>query len=317
MTSYNSKQLYITSFDYPLNSVKTLFFKRETFDLLYKKKECSIKMFIGSDWSIVGSGFKFYGPKDLKIVYTISNIEKHDFEYISKYLLTYINSEKSDKNIELVLSLISNTSNNTTVIEYRLEYEKESDYDYLNNLIDISIIQEILCQFCFDAIDIFKSYNKNKLNNTESIILNHSFIIEKNYKKAFNFFYNWENIAKSIKTDEIWKIKNEKNPNDNPNYNNFSVKINKNIKIHYKVVSILEDKNKIEIIYDKTTNSFPALNSYIKLDFIKLSENTCFFLYETHLPININSFLFNTISNYVYYCNRKSKIYLENSYKKL
>ena len=87
MTSYNSKQLYITSFDYPLNSVKTLFFKRETFDLLYKKKECSIKMFIGSDWSIVGSGFKFYGPKDLKIVYTISNIEKHDFEYISKLLV--------------------------------------------------------------------------------------------------------------------------------------------------------------------------------------------------------------------------------------
>ena len=315
MTCYKSKQLYITSFDYPLNSIRALFSK--AFDLLYKKQECSIKMFLGSDWSIIGSGLIFYGPNDLKIVYNVSNIEKHDFEYISKYLVTHINSEKSDKNIELVLSLISNTSNNATVVEYRLEYEKESDFDYIKNMVDITLMQKIISQFCCDANHLFKSYSKDNPNNKESLILNHSFIIHKNYKEAFNFFYNWENIAKSLKTDTIWKIMKENNSDDNSKYKNFTVQINKNIKIHYKVVSINENKNKIEIIYDKTANSFPALNAFIKLEFIHLSDNLCFFLYETHLPINISSSLFNTISNYVYYCNKKSKIYFEKTNKKL
>jgi hypothetical protein len=301
-----------------LNSVKTLFFKRQTFDLLYKKKECNIKMFIGSDWSIIGSGFQFNGPNNLKLVYTISKIVKGDFEHISKYLVTHINSEKSDKNIALVLSLISNTSNNSTVIEYRLEYEKESDYDYIIKLLDISLFQKILSKFCFDANDLFKRYNIENINNSEYIRMNHSFIIQKNYKEAFNFYYNWENIAKSLQTEDIWKINQENNQNDtNSNYKSFSVNINKNIKIVYKIVSLKEDKNKIEIIYNKTANSFQALNAYIKMEFINLSKDTCFFLYETHLPININSSLFNTISNYLYYCNKKSKIYFENSNLKL
>ena len=318
MTNFNSKQIYITSFDYPLNSVKKLFFKRQTFDLLYKKKECNIKMFIGSDWSIIGSGFQFNGPNNLKIVYTISKIVKGDFEHISKYLVTYINSEKSDKNIALVLSLISNTSNNSTVIEYRLEYEKESDYDYIIKILDISLFQKILSKFCIDANDLFKRYNIENINNIEYIRMNHSFIIQKNYKEAFNFYYNWENIAKSLQTEDIWKINQENNQNDtNSNYKSFSVNINKNIKIVYKIVSLKEDKNQIEIIYNKTANSFQALNAYIKMEFINLSKDTCFFLYETHLPININSSLFNTISNYLYYCNKKSKIYFENSNLKL
>lgn len=318
MTNFNSKQIYITSFDYPLNSVKTIFFKRQLFDQLYKKKECNVKMFIGSDWSIIGSGFQFNGPNNLKIVYTISKIVKGDFEHISKYLVTYINSEKSDKNIALVLSLISNTSNNSTVIEYRLEYEKESDYDYIIKILDISLFQKILSKFCFDANDLFKRYNNENINNSEYIRMNHSFIIQKNYKEAFNFYYNWENIAKSLQTEDIWKINQENNKNDaNSNYKSFSVNINKNIKIVYKIVSLKEDKNKIEIIYNKTANSFQALNAYIKMEFINLSKDTCFFLYETHLPININSSLFNTISNYLYYCNKKSKIYFENSNLKL
>ena len=191
MTNNNSKQLYITSFDYPLNSVKKLFFKRQTFDLLYKKKECNIKMFIGSDWSIIGSGFQFNGPNDLKVVYTITKIVIGDFEHINKYLVTHVNSQKSDKNIELVLSLISNTSNNSTVIEYRLEYEKESDYDYIMNLVDIKLLQKILSQFCFDAKDLFKTFNLEKLNNSELLILNHSFIIHKNYllKRDLTFLF--------------------------------------------------------------------------------------------------------------------------------
>ena len=317
MRNNNSKQLYITSFDYPLNSITTLFFKRQTFDLLYKKKDYNIKMFIGSDWSIIGSGFQFNGPNNLIMVFTISGIVKDDFEYISKYLVTHINSQKIDKNIELVVSFFSNTYNNTTVIEYRLEYEKESDCDYIFKLINISIIQEILSKFCFEAKALFKAFTNENLNNTESLKINHSFLIQKSYKEAFNFFYNWKNISKSLKTEDIWEIKEDNNPNENSNYKNFSIYINKNINIHYKVVSIKEDKNKIEIIYDKTSNSFPALNAFIKMEFINLSNNSCIFMYETGLPININSSLFNSISSYLYYCNNKSKIYIEKSSKNI
>ena len=316
MRNHLSKQLYITSFDYPLNSVKALFFKSQTFDLLYKKEECFIKMFIGSDWSIIDSGFCYFGPNNIKLVYKVSKIDIHDFEYINKYLLTHINDEKNEKYIELVLSLICNTSNNSTIIEYRLEYEKESDFEYFNNIIDISLMKKILFQFCSEVKNLFKNYNKenmNKLNNIESLKVNHSFIIKKNYKEAFNFFYNWENIAKSIKTDGVWIIKRENEPNDNSNYKNFSVIINENIKTHYQISSINEEKDKIEIVYNKTANSSPALNTYIKLEFINLSKDVCYFLYETHLPINITSSVFNTISDYVYYCNKKSKDYFENN----
>ena len=310
-----SKQLYITSFNYPLNSVKSLLFKSQTFDLLYKNKEFSIKMFIGSDWSIIGSGFSFLGPNNLKIVFIVSNVEIDDFEYINKYSITHINGKKNEKNAAIVLNLISNTSNNSTVIEYRLEYDKESDFEYITNLLDISLTRKILIHFCNGASGLFKKYDKENPNNKESLKINHSFTIKKNYKDAFNFYYNWENIAKSLKTDKIWIIKREHEQKDNPNYNNFSVIINENIKIHYKVVSIYEDKNKIEIVYKKTCNSFPALNDYIKFSFFNISKDLCFFLYETHLPINTNSYLFNNCANYLFYCNNKSKVYFEKMIK--
>ena len=315
MKNFISNQLYITTFNYPLNSVKTLLFKSQTFDLLYKNKEFSIKMFIGSDWSIVGSGFSFCGPNNLTIVYTVSEIEIDDFATINKFSMAYINSKKNEKNVAIVLNLISNTSNNSTVIEYRLEYENKSDFEYISNILDISLIKNIIKKFCDGASGIFKKYVKENPNNKESLKINHSFTIHKNYKDAFNFYYNFENIAKSLKTDKIWIIKFENEENDNPEYNNFSVIIKENIKMHYKVVSIYEDKVKIEIIYKKTSNSCPALNEYIKFAFFNISKNLCFFLYETHLPINTNSLVFNTTAKYLYYCNNKSKIYFEKNNK--
>ena len=315
MKNLISYQLYITTFNYPMNSVKTLLFKNQTFDSLYKNKEFSIKMFIGSDWSIVGSGFSFFGPNDLKIVCIVSGIEVDDFETINKFSITYINSQKNEKNVAIVLNLISNTSNNSTVIEYRLEYENKSDFEYISNLLDISLIKNIIKRFCETVLGLFKNYVKENPNNKESLKINHSFTINKNYRDAFNFYYNFENIAKSIKTDKIWKIKFENEENDNPKYNNFSVIIKENIKIHYKVVSIYEDKVKIEIIYKKTSNSYPALNEYINFVFFNIGKNLCLFLYETHLPINTNSLVFNTTSEYLFYCNNKSKIYFEKNSK--
>jgi hypothetical protein len=155
-----------------------------------------------------------------------------------------------------------------------------------------------------------------KITNVKEniLIINHSFIIKKNYKEAFNFFYNWNNMAKSLKTDKIWKIKSKNEEEADNKYKDFYIIINQNIQLHYHVISIDEVKDeKIEIVYHKTTDSIPALNNYIKFSFFNISKNLCFFLYETHLPLNISSSIFQTVSYYVFYCNKKSKNYIENN----
>ena len=311
MTNCNSKQLYITSFDYPLNSVTTLLFKRQTFDLLYKKKEYTIKMFIGSDWSIQDSGFIFYGPNDLKVVFSLSDIKNTNFIRMNKYKFTHFNGIEFNEFIEILLFIINNTSDYTTIVESRLIYDSDSTLEMLEKYINFSEIKRIIGK-TFLKIKIFLTNEFNKVN--DSIIINHSFIIKNNYKAAFDFFYNWNNLAKSIKTDKVWKIISEENKNNDKNYKDFSIIINEKIKVHYHIISIDEIKDeKIEIVYSKTSNSFPSLNNYIKFSFFNISPNLCFFLYETHLPVNISSSIYKTVSHYVYYCNKKTKEYIENN----
>ena len=211
MISNKSKQIYITTFLFPINSVNSIFFKNEILDLLCTKKDFYIKKFIGTDWSVIGSGFIFYGPNNLKSVFTISDIINNDFNIINKYLITYLNDIQNSNNIKVVLSLINNTINYSTIVEFSIEYEKDSDLLYLNEIINISLIKEKISQFCYELNSLIKAQNDN-------LIINHSLIIKKNYKDSFNFFYNWNNIAKSLKTDKVWKIISENEGKDNKEY---------------------------------------------------------------------------------------------------
>ena len=312
MKNNKSKQIYITSFTYPLDSVKTIFFNYKTCDLIFKGSDYNIKKFIGSDWSIIGSGFIFTGPKDLNIAFTVSKIEKNEFNIINKFSITYLNEKQNNNKIDVILSLISNTIDYSTIVEFRLEFEKDSDLQYINDFVKLSLIKKILSQICFNINNLIKLNDKNEKNNNDLLIINHSFIIKNNYMKSFNYFYNFNNLAKSLKVDKIWKIIYENEEGDNNNYKNITMYINNNRKIHYKVVSIIEEKDKkIEIIYNKTSNSFPALNNYIKFYFFNVAQEMCFFLYETHLPICVPSSIFKKISDYLYYINIRSKNNLE------
>ena len=154
-------------------------------------------------------------------------------------------------------------------------------------------------------IEILFSQSSGK-EKIPKIILNQSFIIKKNYKDAFNFFYNWNNIAKALKTDKGWKIVNEENyEKDKQQYKNLYILINNDIRINYRVKSINEVKNeKIEIVYDKSGKNYvPALNNYIKFTFFNINSELTLFLYETHLPFNIASSIYKTVSYYLFYCN--------------
>ena len=89
--------------------------------------------------------------------------------------------------------------------------------------------------------------------------------------------------------------------------------IDSDIKINYRVKSINEVKNeKIEIVYDKSGKNYtPALNNYIKFTFCKIDKDLSLFLYETHLPFNIISSIYQTVSYYLFYCNYQSRKYIE------
>ena len=78
-------------------------------------------------------------------------------------------------------------------------------------------------------------------------------------------------------------------------------------------MSVKEIKDeKIEIIYDKSGKNYsPALNNYIKFTFYKIDKDLSLFLYETHLPFNIVSSIYQTVSYYLFYCNYQSRKYIE------
>lgn len=310
MEKKKTKQIYIYQFDHPFEALLGIFSKYETMELICKDEDFKIKKFIGSDWSIKDSGFIYYDTNNQNIAFALKHIEKNDFNRKNIFQISHINGKQFKNEIYFIGSLIRNTSNNSTIIEFRLEYNYDSELDELEKYVKISEVKKIIMKI-YSKIDVIIQDPFYKNSNT-IIIISHSFIIKKNYKDAFNFFYNWNNLAKSIKTDKSWKIFNENN-NENKKYKDFSILINENIKINYQVINIEEVKNKkIEISYRKTSNSSPALNDYIKFSFFYLSKDICFFLYETHLPINISSSIYQTTSSYVYYCNKKSKKYIEN-----
>ena len=302
------KQLFLEKMDRPFDAINQIFFKDGTYEEISLNNDYKIKKFIGSDWSIKDSGFLFYFPNNFTVTFTLINIINNEFIRINKYKITYFNGKKCNNEIFCLFSITKNTTDNNTIVESLLEYESELALEELEQYIKLSYVKKMIREI-FSKMNIIFNEKLNKDNDL--LVINHSFTIKKNYKEAFNFFYNWNNMAKSIKTDKAWKIKSEEN---DKKYKDFDIIINENIKIHYHVISIEEiNDEKIEIIYNKTINSSPALNNYIKFSFFNISKQLCFFLYETHLPINISASIYQTVSYYVYYCNKKSKNYIENN----
>ena len=309
MDKRKTKQLCIYQFDHPFESLQAILNKQETLDIICTNEDFKIKKFIGSDWSIKDSGFIFYGPNNLNVTFTLKSIENNDFNRVTCYQITYLYGKEFNNNIDAMTSLIRNTTDNSTIMEFRLNYNSNLELDNLEKYINLSSIKKYIMKIYYKINKLFfEFFDKNK-----NLKINHSFVIKKNYKDTFNFFYNWNNMAKSIKADKAWEIINENNEENNKEYKDFDVIINKNIKLHYHIISIEEIENeKIEIIYQKTNDSNPALNNFIKYSFFNINNNICFFLYETHLPSNIVSSVYQTISYYLYYCNKKLKNYIEN-----
>ena len=147
MENFKSKQLYITSFEYPLDSIKKFIFNNQINELICKKENLSIKKFIGSDWSIIDSGFIFYGPNNFNTTYTLSYIERNDFCVINKFSINHINNIKNNNYIALVFSLINNTMDYSSIMEFRLEFEINVDLKFIEDFIEKSLIKENILSY--------------------------------------------------------------------------------------------------------------------------------------------------------------------------
>jgi len=308
-----TKQIFILNLSYPFESVSKVVFGQESLIKIFTNSEYKIKLFIGSDWSIKNSGFSFYGPNGFNSVFVLKNIIDNDFLRQNSYSITQINGYQIDIELEAQFSIFKNTCDNTSILEFRIKYKNDKDIDILENYIKISHFKEIVNKI-FAKIKILFNQPLND-DKFPKIILNQSFIIKKNYKEAFDFYYNWNNMAKTLKTDQIWKIfSEEKYKKDNQEYKNFSILINNDVKLYYRVLSIKEIKNeKIEIVYEKSGKNYaPALNHFIKFTFFNIDKNLSLFLYETHLPFNVVSSIYQTVSYYLFYCNYQSRKYIEN-----
>ena len=243
----------------------------------------------------------------------MSSITKNDFIRENNFLITQINNERLNFGIKAQFSVIKNTCDSTSIVEVRFNHQFDEDLKIFEKYIKITELKEMINKI-MDSVQILLNQSSGD-NKIPKLILNQSFIIKKNYKDAFNFFYNANNIPKALKTDKGWKIINEENDEkDKKQYKNFYILINSDIKINYRVKSINKVKNeKIEIVYDKSgKNYLPALNNYIKFTFFNINSELSLFLYETHLPFNIASSLYKTVSYYLFYCNNQSKKYIEN-----
>ena len=308
-----TKQIFLLNLFYPFESIHTLLFDSELIKTLFVNSEFKIKYFIGSDWSIKNSGFSFYGPKGLNSVFVLKNIIKNDFMRENTYYVSQINEDQINIELDAQFSLIKNTCDNSCIVELRINHETENDLNVFEKYIKISYLKKIVNKIFAKIKILFTQNNENE--KIPKIILNQSFFFKKNYKDAFKFFYNWNNMAKTLKTDKVWKIINEESyKKDNQEYKNFSIIIKDNIKIYYRIISIDETKDeKIEIVYDKSGKNYvPALNNYIKFTFFNIDKNLTLFLYETHLPFNIASSIYQTVSYYLFYCNYQSRKYIEN-----
>ena len=310
MEKNKTKQICIYQFNHPFELLQKILKKNDTLEAICAKEDFKIKKFIGSDWLIQDSGFIFYGPNDLNITFTLKTVEKNDFNRVTRYQITYLCGNEFNNKIEVMTSLIKNTTDNSTIMEFRIYYNSNIDLDNLEKYVKLSLIKGYIMKIYYKINKIFfETIDKNK-----TLIVNHSFIINKNYKDVFHYFHNWDNMIKSIKAEQAWKLINENDEENINQYKDFDIIINKKIKVHYHIISLEEiEKEKIEIIYNKTTDSIPALNNYIKFSFFNISKNKCFFLYETRLPANIASSIYQTISFYFYYCNKKLKDYIENN----
>ena len=156
-------QICIFQFDHPYESMQELLSKSETLEAVCSKEEFKIKKFIGSDWLIEDSGFIFFGPNDLKVTFTIKSLEKNNFNRITHYHITYLDEKIYNNKLEVVASLIRNTTENNTIMELRINYHSKQDLENLEKYVNLSLVKIYIMQI-YKRINQKRAFTKKCLH---------------------------------------------------------------------------------------------------------------------------------------------------------
>ena len=176
-----TQQIFIKNLSYPYESVHILFFDSDFIKKIFEDSDYKIKLFIGSDWSIKNSGFSFFGPNGFNSVFELSNIINNDFMRQNTFTISQLNGEKINIELDFEFSIINSTYDNTSIVELRINYKSDEDINILEKYIKIPYIKEIIKEITSKIETLFtKSPKEEKAPKT---IINHSFIIKKNYNQ--------------------------------------------------------------------------------------------------------------------------------------
>ena len=310
MQKYKSKQICIEKYDYPFDTVKEIINNVEIINQILNNDDIRIKKFIGSDYLVKDSGFILYYSNILNYSYLILDIKKNDFIYSINFKMTHLNGNELKNELYYRITTTKNTIENMSIVEFVIIYFSELALEEFEKYIKLPLMTKVIKKIFSKFNSIIKN-KKNNINSLKNLVINHSLTIKKNYKDVFNFFYDFNNIVKCLKADKMWKVITKEN---NKKYKDSYIIINKDNKVHYHVTSIKEiNGEKIEIVFNKTNNSFRLLNNIIKFTFFQIDKNLCLFLYETYLPINISASNYENISHYAHYCMKMAKKYIENN----
>ena len=84
--------------------------------------------------------------------------------------------------------------------------------------------------------------------------------------------------------------------------------MNNGVNVDFHIYKELVNKDGSKTLF---IHKYPSLNEWIKIEFFRISENSCILVHETKVPMKINSSLYNLISEYNLYILKKLKLLIE------
>lgn len=309
MITQINKQIYANSLNYPLESVQVIFSKSIFLNILEYDLGLKIKKFLGSSIFINGSGFIWNITNDFSIVLISNFLEDLDFSKSYQFKITHINGESINENYSININLMRNTLGNSTILQFLISYSSN---------FQIQKIWEVMEQISFKKITekIFEKIQEYlQMANEEKMSITHSILINSNFIEAFKFFRNMENFVKAMDNESLWKINYDGSSSQCSKY--YKVETNTHMTIVYKIIEESGKKDEyMKIIIHKSNGESPAINEILILTFYNIDNNKTLLVHESKIPININSNLHNTVSNFTFYIIQKVKSYFESSNNK-
>ena len=299
MENIISNQIYIVSIDSPFESINSIFNNSKLILKLFESPIAKIKTFLGSNLNIDGSGYLWQGKNGNSFSVESSSTYSANFSKSFFFKILYINNICIKEDISIEMNIYKNTDNNSSIIEFCFSYlYYNNDVKLLKNKILGFEIKDFLKIGCYNIINYVKE-------SKDLISINHSLLLNMNYKSAYKILRDFNITAKALGADKLWKIKYKKN-------SIYSVNMNNGINMDFHIYKEEENGNKSKkIFYHKYRDNIPSLNEWINCYFYNIAYNKCFLIYETKIPINLASKLNYTIYNYTLYVIRKWKIFVE------